>query len=163
MVALDTDVQMLAQPTFTPDEEGNGEGIAAFLLTITAAKGELTEKGYQLNLTDLPDAEGRGGMNAAGVRAFDITELSDEEKETLNLADPAALEGAGLEALNAQVEEDVEGRATLDIPVEGEPQLAELPADATAADEAAQPKRQIVVLVPYSTSARATKTPPTPT
>lgn len=152
-VALGTSVEMLAQPTFTPDAEGNGEGIAAFLLTITAAKGEFTEKGYQLNLADLPDAEGRGGMNADGVRAFDITALSDEDKESLNLADAAALEGAGLEALNAQVEEDVPGRAVLDIPVEGNPQLTELPANATAADEAAQPKRQIVVLVPYSAPA----------
>lgn len=159
-------MQLLKQPTFSPDSQGNGEGIAAFLLTINSAKGDIVEKGYRLDLTDLPDMDDRGGMNAAGVRAFDITVLTDEQREELNLADPSALEGAGLSAINAQVvtedpeeegEEPVEvpGRAVLDIPVEDEPVLTELPENATREEAAAQPKRQIVILVPYSAPALA--------
>lgn len=162
-VALATDMQLLQAPSFTPDAEGNGEGTAAFLLTISSAKGDITEKGYRLDLTDLPDIEDRGGMNAAGVRAFDITALTDEQREELNLADASALEGAGLSAINAQVvteeaEEgedliEIPGRAVLDIPVQDEPVLTELPEDATQEEAAAQPKRQIVILVPYSAPA----------
>ena len=165
-VALATDLQLLQAPTFSPDAEGNGEGTAAFLLTISSAKGDITEKGYRLDLTDLPNMEDRGGMNAAGVRAFDITALTDEQREDLNLADASALEGAGLSAINAQVvtEESAEegedpievpGRAVLDIPVEDEPVLTALPENASREEAAAQPTRQIVILVPYSAQALA--------
>ena len=149
-VALNAAASLVNDPTFTPDADGNGEGTAAFLLTLDAAKGELAEKGYQIDLADAPDAAGKGGMNADTVRAFDITAIAEEDREGLDLADAGALEAAGAKEAETSSDEARPGHATVNVAVEDEPALTALPADADEEDIENHLKREIVVLVPYS-------------
>ncbi|MEE0706766.1 MAG: hypothetical protein UCH28_10350, partial [Adlercreutzia sp.] len=144
-LALKAKVQRLGEALM-----GAEKGYAAFLVTLTSAKGTLNEKGYTLRVSDTPDTnEGVGALDADGIVAFDATEVNGADLDTVDPSDPATIEALGRSLASVKTISD--GVADVTFATEEGDKLSY-----DAVKKEAKGERVLYVAVPYSAQALTT-------